>query len=176
MKLQDMIISAFAFVAALLLIPYVITWGMNGVGSMKQQTKQLNYNISLEVALQDGKETMNLETYLYSVVPSEMPANYELEALKAQALCARSYAYNAVLHGSYSAYGAHMDDSTSFQVYGNHAENERTIQAVKETCGEVAKYEDNVIEAYYYSTSCGITSNASIWGQSVPYLKSKITP
>ena len=54
MKLQDMIISAFAFVAALLLIPYAITWGMNGVGSMKQQTQQFNYNISLEVALQDG--------------------------------------------------------------------------------------------------------------------------
>lgn len=135
-----------------------------------------SYYGSMELKTVEGQllvvNELSLEQYLYGVISSEVPYTFPMEALKAQAVCARSYAYNAVLHGSYSAYGAHMDDSTSFQVYGNHAENERTIQAVKETCGEVAKYEDNVIEAYYYSTSCGITSNASIWGQSVPYLKS----
>lgn len=135
-----------------------------------------SYYGSLELMTVDGQllviNELSLEQYLYGVISSEVPHNFPMDALKAQAVCARSYAYNAVLQGSYSSYGAHMDDSTSFQVYGNHAENARTIQAVKETCGEVAQYEDQVIEAYYYSTSCGITSDASIWGQTVPYLKS----
>lgn len=143
---------------------------------LARSIEEPSYYGSMELKTVDGQllviNELSLEQYLYGVISSEVPHTFPMEALKAQAVCARSYAYNAVLHGSYSAYGAHMDDSTSFQVYGNHAENERTIQAVKETCGEVAKYEDDVIEAYYYSTSCGITSDASIWGQSVPYLKS----
>ncbi len=134
------------------------------------------YYGSLELKTVEGRllviNELSMEQYLYGVISSEVPHTFPMEALKAQAVCARSYAYNAVVHGSYSSYGAHMDDSTSFQVYGNHAENERTIQAVKETCGEVAQYEDKVIEAYYYSTSCGVTSDASIWGQNVPYLRS----
>ena len=50
-----------------------------------------------------------LEEYLYAVVPSEMPASYELEALKAQAVCARSYAYNQTQGLSYPEYNAHVD-------------------------------------------------------------------
>lgn len=143
---------------------------------LARSVEEPSYYGNLELKTVEGQllviNELSLEQYLYGVISSEVPQTFPMEALKAQAVCARSYAYNAVLHSSYSAYGAHMDDSTSFQVYGNHPENERTIQAVKETCGEVAQYEDKVIEAYYYSTSCGVTSDASIWGQSVPYLKS----
>ena len=114
MKLQDMIISAFAFVAALLLIPYVITWGMNGVGSMKQQTQQLNYNISLEVALQDGKETMNLETYLLGILPAEIDADMPIEVIKAQAVLLRTRLCNWVL--SYSAIFIQFLSSISFSL------------------------------------------------------------
>jgi hypothetical protein len=56
-----------------------------------------------------------LEEYLYSVVPSEMPWNYNYEALKAQAICARSFAYKHVMSNSYSEFGAHVDDSTAYQ-------------------------------------------------------------
>ncbi|MCI9651447.1 MAG: SpoIID/LytB domain-containing protein, partial [Lachnospiraceae bacterium] len=58
-----------------------------------------------------------LEEYLYSVVPSEMPADYPAEALNAQAICARTYAYGRMEHAGYPQYGAHVDDSTSYQVY-----------------------------------------------------------
>lgn len=117
-----------------------------------------------------------LEEYLYAVVPSEMPASYELEALKAQAVCARSYAYNQSRDYAYPEYQAHVDDSTSFQVYGNSMEKESTIQAVDFTCGEKIWYNNQVATAYYYSTSCGKTASITAWGsefnESNQYLKS----
>ncbi|MBQ4530708.1 MAG: SpoIID/LytB domain-containing protein [Lachnospiraceae bacterium] len=115
-----------------------------------------------------------LEEYLYHVVPSEMPQNYGIEALKAQAVCARSYAYNQILYNGYAQYGAHVDDSVSYQVYYNIEQNEEATRAVKETCGEVAMYQNNVIDAYYYSTSCGVTTDAGIWesAEEKPYITS----
>ena len=106
---------------------------------------------------------VDLETYLYSVVPSEMPASYEMEALKAQAVCARSYAYRQILQNGYASYGAHVDDSVSFQVYNNLTTHERVIQAVDETAGKVLKFGEDVAVTYYFSTSCGYTTNETIW-------------
>ena len=106
---------------------------------------------------------LNLETYLYSVVPSEMPASYEMEALKAQAVCARSYAYRQIQLNGYAAYGAHVDDSVSYQVYNNLATDEKVIQAVNETAGKVLKFGEEVATTYYFSTSCGYTTNETIW-------------
>lgn len=105
-----------------------------------------------------------MEEYLYAVVPSEMPASYELEALKAQAVCARSYAYNQSRGYSYPEYQAHVDDSTTFQVYGNLAEQEKSTQAVDATCGELIWYGNKVATAYYYSTSCGKSASITAWG------------
>ena len=106
---------------------------------------------------------LDLETYLYSVVPSEMPASYEMEALKAQAVCARSYAHRQIMENGHAAYGAHVDDSVSFQVYNNLTTNEKVIKAVNETAGEVLKFGDEIAITYYYSTSCGSTTNETIW-------------
>lgn len=106
---------------------------------------------------------VDLETYLYGVVPSEMPASYGLEALKAQAVCARSYAYRQILLNGYASYGAHVDDSVSYQVYNNLPTDEKVIQAVNETAGKVLKFQDEVAVTYYFSTSCGYTTNETIW-------------
>lgn len=106
---------------------------------------------------------VDLETYLYGVVPSEMPASYELEALKAQAVCARSYACRQIMQNSYASYGAHVDDSVSYQVYNNLPTDERVVQAVNETAGKVLKFQDEVAVTYYFSTSCGYTTNETIW-------------
>lgn len=106
---------------------------------------------------------VDLETYLYGVVPSEMPASYELEALKAQAVCARSYACRQILENSYAAYGAHVDDSVSYQVYNNLPTDEKVIQAVNDTAGKVLKFQDEIAATYYFSTSCGYTTNETIW-------------
>lgn len=107
---------------------------------------------------------LSMEQYLYGVVPSEMPASYAPEALKVQAVCARSYAYKQMQGLGYPEYQAHVDDSTAFQVYGNSGEQESTNRAVEETRGEKLWYQDQVITAYYFSTSCGKTTTAEAWG------------
>ena len=117
-----------------------------------------------------------LEQYLYGVVPSEMPSSYETEALKAQAVCARSFAYMHLDSYAYEDYQANMDDTTSFQVYANSSYAKSANQAVKETKGQMVWYEGEIIQAYYYSTSCGKTASAAVWGSDMkkkcPYLKS----
>ena len=130
---------------------------------------------------QNGIAVVNelpLEEYLYSVVPGEMPASYPLEALKAQAICARTYAYGHMLHAAYPQYGAHVDDSTSYQVYNNITESDSTTTAVKETYGSLIKTSEGTpANTYYYSTSCGVGTTANVWkteeAQKITYLKSK---
>ena len=102
---------------------------------------------------------VNLEEYLYSVVPSEMPVKFGLESLKVQAIAARSYAVRCFKSTGYSSLGAHADDSVSSQMYNNIEENPIAIQAVEETQGLIPVYDGNVIDARFFSTSCGYTSN-----------------
>lgn len=140
-----------------------------------------SYRGSFElIASQDGIVAVNevlLEEYLYAVVPSEMPASYPLEALKSQAVCARTYAYAKMCHAGLPSYGAHVDDSAGFQVYQNIEENNETTRAVKETNGEVLFYEGELAEVYYYSTSCGYGTDAGVWAngsaEKYPYLVSQ---
>lgn len=117
---------------------------------------------------------IDMEAYLKKVIPSEMPSSYEKEALKAQAVCARTYAFVQSRSNSYSEYGAQIDDSTQFQVYNNVDPDEKTVQAVQETYGKMLYYNGNPITAYYFSTSCGTTTNAAIWDsdpEATPYLR-----
>lgn len=115
---------------------------------------------------------VSLEEYLKSVVPSEMPASYPMEALKTQAVCARTYAYGKMINPKLAALGANLDDSASFQVYNNNKENASTNQAIKETEGMLLYYGDNVASGNFYSTSCGYSVDASLWGNAdeLPYL------
>lgn len=132
------------------------------------------FEVSLE---SDGLLLLNeldIEDYLTKVVPSEMPPSYELEALKVQAVCARTYAYRQIKENAYSQYGAHVDDSTNYQVYNNVESSDKTDMAVKETYGEMVFIGEETAETFYFSTSCGHTTDGTIWGASLsdyPYLK-----
>lgn len=115
-----------------------------------------------------------LEDYLKRVVPSEVPGSYGQEALEAQAICARSYGWLAIRSNALREYGAHVDDSESYQVYNNLNESGSTTAAVQNTYGQVLAYEGQVVPAYYFSTSWGSTTDPSIWGSDpggVPYLR-----
>ena len=125
------------------------------------------YRGSLEITGEEsGLIVVNevlLEDYLCKVVPSEMPSSYPKEALMAQAVCARTYAYSKMLNAGLPEYGAHVDDSAGFQVYNNIDEQPSTTEAVKATHNTIALYNDSTIGAYYYSTSCGMGSDTHIW-------------
>ena len=97
-----------------------------------------------------------LERYLCGVVPSEMPSSYPEEALKAQAVCARTYAEKRMQEKSASAFFADVDDSVSYQVYNNQDRSVETDAAVAATAGRVLVDENGLIDALYYSTSCGL--------------------
>lgn len=107
-----------------------------------------------------------IEQYLCAVVPSEMPSSYEPEALKAQAVCARSYAYIQMGNGDYAAFGAHVDDTTNYQVYNKQDRDDKTTRAVFDTAGTVIRFQGEIAEAYYFSTSAGVTGNGEAWNLS----------
>lgn len=118
-----------------------------------------------------------LEEYLYSVVPSEMPTEYDSEALKAQAVCARSYAVQQMQNHRLAEYGAHVDDSVSFQVYNNLKEDARAISAVNATKNQVVSYNGKIATTYFYSTSCGSSAGTKdVWytKKNIKYLPSSL--
>ncbi len=114
---------------------------------------------------------VDLQDYLYSVVGAEMKSHWPLEALKAQAVAARSYAVNKQQQPSTSIYD--LGNTTSSQVYkGVASETQRTHQAVNETLGEVLTYGNQVILAVFHSSSGGHTENVEdVWNRSLPYLR-----
>ncbi len=118
---------------------------------------------------------LDLETYLSYVVCSEIPDSYEKEALKAQAICARTYALKQLKGHRYEEYGANLDDSVMSQVYHNYVPSSKIKQAVSDTKGIAIYYKNTPIDAYFFSTSCGVTSDAMIWStKGKPYLKGKV--
>ncbi|MCC8163353.1 MAG: SpoIID/LytB domain-containing protein [Lachnospiraceae bacterium] len=104
-----------------------------------------------------------LEEYLRLVVPSEMPSGWAAEALKAQEVCARTYAVWQMQDYAYPEYDAHVDDSTSYHVYGSIDAQETTDAAVEATAGQILLYGDSPVKAYYFATSCGVTTDENIW-------------
>ena len=114
---------------------------------------------------------IGLEEYLYGVVPSEMPQSYETEALKAQAVAARTYAMTKL--GAHTGSGYQLCDGTNCQVYkGYRNEAAPTTAAIDATAGEVACYNGSPIEAVFSTSSGGYTENSeNVWYAAVPYLR-----
>ncbi len=116
-------------------------------GTLKIRNTEKGYLVINELPLED---------YLKKVVPSEMPSSYPLEALKAQAVCARTYAVRQRAEGRISEFGADVDDSVEFQVYNNQPEMPSSTKAAEETKGMILQKNGEPLEALYYSTSCGV--------------------
>jgi stage II sporulation protein D len=135
------------------------------------------YRGELEVFSRSGHLTVvnvvSLEDYLLGVVPREMPAGFPEQALKAQAVAARTYALHAQESGLYASSGYDLVPTTACQVYGGvEAEHEATSAAVRGTRGEVITYKGSLIGAFFHSTSGGHTESAEfVWGFPAPYLK-----
>lgn len=147
------------------------------------------YNTIKLLHIETGQvEQLHLDEYLLGVVSAEMPASYEIEALKAQATVARTYTIYQIKNNGTKHEGANICDSyaccqawiSKDERLSKWEENERAInwqkimQAVNETAGEIITYEGQPINAFFHSNSGGITeSSVNIWGGvEYPYLKS----
>lgn len=138
--------------------------------------------VSLYLIRQEQVIHLNLEDYLVGSVAAEMPAAFGLEALKAQAVCARTYAIRKIINGSTYPLGAELsDDINSCQAYRSQQDlhkmpialQKQIYRAVKETRGEVMLYQGKPIDALYHSTCGGRTeSAAAVWIKDCPYLQS----
>ncbi len=108
---------------------------------------------------------VSLEDYLIQVVPSEMPVTWPMEALKAQAVAARTYAVAQAVYSRQGHLGFHVADSTSSQVYNNAAESARATQAILETDGEILVNADGTVSStFFYSTSPrGLLTDLRAW-------------
>ncbi len=123
--------------------------------------------------------TLSLEDYVVGVVAAEMPASFPIEALKAQAVLARTYALKLTQEGK------KLTDSTDTQVYYDASQLQsmwgssyetyynKIKKAVANTNGQTLTYQGNYIDAVYHSTSNGKTEAArNVWGYEIPYLQS----
>lgn len=153
--------------------------GLNLV-SLDGGTGYKRYRGSLEILLDNGKlsavNELNIEDYLRGVVPSEMPAYWSPEALKAQAVAARNYALQRAEVTRGDTYNVFSNISS--QVYGGYdAESPATNRAVEETRGIVMLSGGSLVQAFFHSSSGGFTENCEdVWKEKLSYIRGKADP
>ena len=167
-----------------LIIPLLITKIIK-----KEKTQEKKYKLEKNIEVRLKRESKNkiekipIEKYLIGVLAGEMPVSYDIEALKAQAVAARTYTINKIEQNKEKDYD--LVDTTNDQVYKDEAElkevwkekyeqNVKKIkQALKQTKGEYMIYEGKPIHAFFFSTSSGATENCKdVFGENLPYLVS----
>lgn len=146
--------------------------------------------VEIRLKRDKGIENMTLNTYLYGVVAAEMPASFEIEALKAQAVAARTYTISKMNKNIPEHDGAHVCDKINHckayiseeelkEKYGENWIKEyypKIKNAVSETDGIIATYSGEPITAVFHSTSSGMTENSKdVWSGDVPYLVSVVS-
>lgn len=153
--------------------------------SPPQEDESVQHTIS--VLYGDSPQQMELEAYLVGVVLAEMPASFQQDALRAQAVAARTYTIKHcqedLRHGpniicaDHTCCQAYIDPRDYVSDGGSWSSVERVRQAVADTFGEVLTYDGELIVATYFSCAGGLTEDAAaVWGQDVPYLQSVPSP
>lgn len=155
---------------------------------VKQDAQQTDGELCIDLKTEQGIQNIALEEYLVGVVLSEMPASFELEALKAQAVAARTFTLRQLAGGKHSDCDL-CSDSRCCQAWSSRETMEDKLGeaflpywtkaeiAVRETEGEAIYYGDALIDAVYFSCSGGMTEDAAaVWGSDVPYLQSVESP
>ena len=205
--LKPMIMLVSVVIVVIILVPAMLVLPFSdekASGKLAENTEQKGTNqggkkdsteTAVEVAVYrtalNEIQELQLESYLVGVVAAEMPADFEKEALKAQALTARTYIVNQLIQNNRMGLpdGADVSDSEMHQVYKNDQELKaswgsdyswkinKITEAVQETSGQILTYDGNPITATFFSTSNGYTENSEdYWKASYPYLKSVSSP
>lgn len=180
-----------ALVLALLLfaLPFLILKGRQAETTPETNPQLPLSGRTMKIQGADGQITeMDLNEYLWGVVAAEMPASFQQEALKAQAVAARTYALNkgsvaahpqADLCTDYACCQAWISRSDAQGNWGENAQtySDKITTAVAETNNEVILYQGQLIDAVFHSSSASATQDAvEVWGNSVPYLQSVSSP
>lgn len=145
------------------------------ISSMKITINGSEFPGGADILLTGGSMVVNnlvaCEDYLRGVLPEEMPPDWPEEALKAQAVAARTYALRH--RGRHNEDGYDLCDTTHCQVYeGLDSVTARTDKAISDTYGEVLTYQEKLIDAYFHTDSGGMTERCSdVWGTEIPYLQ-----
>ena len=189
--MKKLILVFLAVIFMSLLLPLAIICLMGGTETSEAPSSPLPETVSVYVTEEERVVDMEIGGYLKCVVAAEMPADFEKEALKAQAVAARTYLYSHITEAqkgnvAESHNGAEVcTDSTHCQAYineqkcsvnwgGSAGEKwDKISSAVDETAGEIMTYNGEIISAVFHSTSSGATEAAvDVWGSDVPYLQS----
>lgn len=143
--------------------------------TLKKNQEFPKYKGSIEITKVEGGyhivNEVDMENYVAGVIPSEMPTSYGIEALKVQAIAARTYGAASKESSKFIAYGAQIDDTTASQVYNNIPANALAYEAAAATEGKVLKYKGNLLSSKFFATSCGYTANyGEVWatGENFP--------
>ena len=191
--LAGVLLFVITILPSMIVIPFIEASSSDPVGVETDETIETTTDVGEEpyisvMRTNTGEiEEISLEQYVVSVVASEVPAKFEIEAIKAQAVAARTYIIEKIMHSTDEEYD--VTDTVNHQVYKNYDELReawgvdyswkinKITQAVNETRGEILTYEGNPITAAFFSTSNGYTENAEdYWQNEIPYLKSVQSP
>lgn len=167
-----------------ILIPFLVV--LIFVKEIKEQNINSNVinNKNVRIQRTNGSiDTVPFESYIIGVLVGEMPANFELEALKAQALAARSYVLKKMEQNKNNDYDivdtvmnqVYLDESQMKAKWKDQYEEklQKITKAVNDTQGEYIAYNGEVIQAFFFSTSSGKTENSEeVFQESLPYLRS----
>lgn len=182
---------ALVLVVVLFALPFLMERldGEDQADAPQEELTLANSGYTLRVQGSDGQITeMDLNQYLWGVVAAEMPASFEQEALKAQAVAARTYALNkgptqnhpdADLCTDYACCQAWIARADAMSNWGDNAVAyaNKITTAVAETGNQVILYDGQLIDAVFHSSSADATKDAvEVWGNSVPYLQSVSSP
>lgn len=211
-KIKPLIALVSFLIALTLIIPAVMVLPFSGekaagrLGEELKKTKAAGENaaptadaaveVSVFRSAKSVIENVGMEDYLVGVVAAEMPAEFNQEALKAQALTARTYIVSRMLNKntmgvpkSALEQGAQVTDTQNHQVYLSDDEQrkkwgadydwkkKKIIEAVRATSGQILTYDGKPIDAMFFSTSNGFTENSEeYWSGNIPYLRSVSSP
>jgi stage II sporulation protein D len=208
-KIKPFVVLAAVLIALTLIIPAVLVLpfsdehrasgklGEDLAKTPAKETKELpaSSDPAVDVAVfrtaNSTIESVQLEDYLVGVVAAEMPVDFKEEALKAQALTARTYIVNRLINKDTLGVpkGAQVTDTQMHQVYMNDDEQRRDwganyewkkqkiIEAVRATAGQILTYDGKPIDALFFSTGNGYTENSEeVWSGKFPYLRSVSSP
>lgn len=182
---SEQLLVGIIILIVILLVPALITVFYSQTPLEVKEEADSGRSLRLKIEETGEVKTIDLEKYIEGVVAAEMPASYNIEALKAQAVAARTYTYRKLITGTkimssdYRVGQAYLTEEQLKSRWGEHYLDymSKVKKAVGDTEGQILVYNDEPIEAVYHAISAGKTQGSQdIWNFELPYLTSVESP